>query len=324
MATAVEKSIIISAEVQKEGFIAHNFDAIKSAVEDKIKPYMGLIFQDEDIRDAKGTLADLRKMRTSIEDKRKAIKKQWNQPYDEFEAKVKEIVAVIDKPIAEIDDQVKDYQARKKEEKKTECEGIIEGILASIDDDNDREFVTACGVTFDERWLNATTAISQVEKDVFDQVKKILGDASSIADVCEGDEMLTDLLVDYKRSKDLSAVLRRRKDILEARAAAKKRKEEQEAKKAAEAERKAQELNETSTSTEDTPVPENVSQGPDEAPVEQEAPSRLNLAFSLEGTSGDLADIMAIIRSKTDVRVTRLYGHVDAEGSSFWTAKKEN
>ena len=106
---ATEKSIVISAEV-KRGEIINNFAAIKAQVAAKVAPYMGLVFGDEDIRDAKSTVAELRKMRTAIEDKRKAIKKQWNEPYAAFEDEVKQITAIIDEPIEEIDTQIKSFE----------------------------------------------------------------------------------------------------------------------------------------------------------------------------------------------------------------------
>lgn len=320
-----EKNIVITTEV-KQGEIINNFAAIKDQVEKKIAPYMGLVFGDDDIKDAKTTLADLRKMRTTIEDKRKSIKKQWNEPYVAFENQVKEITEIIDRPIAQIDEQVKDYEARRKEKKRNEVDGMIDKIISEIEDDGDREFVLACGITGDERWLNATTALSQVEKDVTAQIERILNDSATITEVCEGDDMLTDLLVDYQNSKDLSAVLRRRKELLDRRESARKMKEAQEARRAMEeASRKAQKEAEEAETTVAPPAEPEAPQVPEEAPAAntRKQPD-IRTAFVLQGSLEDLQKALGALREMENITITRLFEHSDNERPSYWTTNKEN
>lgn len=294
---ATEKSIVISAEV-KRGEIINNFAAIKAQVAAKVAPYMGLVFCDEDIRDAKSTVAELRKMRTAIEDKRKAIKKQWNEPYAAFEDEVKQITAIIDEPIEEIDTQIKSFEERRKLEKRDECNAVVDSLVDVIEQDGDRDFVKACGIVFDERWLNATTAISQVEKDVTAQIDKILTDAKTITEVCEGDDLLTELLVEYQSSRDLPTVLLKRKRMVEQREAAERlaalRKSESDAKKS-EAEIDA--------------LPQ--------AEPQKETQKTMRMAFVLEGPLDQLKAALSYVRSTDGITVTRLYRH-GTDQNEFW------
>lgn len=294
---ATEKSIVISAEV-KRGEIINNFAAIKAQVAAKVAPYMGLVFSDEDIRDAKSTVAELRKMRTAIDDKRKAIKKQWNEPYAAFEDEVKQITAIIDEPIEEIDTQIKSFEERRKLEKRDECNAVVDSLVDVIEQDGDRDFVKACGIVFDERWLNATTAISQVEKDVTAQIDKILTDAKTITEVCEGDDLLTELLVEYQSSRDLPTVLLKRKRMVEQREAAERlaalRKSESDAKKS-EAEIDA--------------LPQ--------AEPQKETQKTMRMAFVLEGPLDQLKAALSYVRSTDGITVTRLYRH-GTDQNEFW------
>lgn len=305
-----EKNIIITAEV-KQGEIINNFSAIKAQVAAKVAPYMGLIFQDEDIKDAKTTLADLRKMRTVIEDKRKAIKKQWNEPYDAFEKEVKQITSLIDQPIGEIDSQIKDFEERRKQDKRKECDALIDTILEEIEADDDRDFVKACSIVFDERWLNATTALSQVQKDVEAQIDKIFADAKTITEVCEEDELLTELLVSYQSSKDLSAVLMMRKRMVEQREAASRlaetRKAQQEALRAKQTEE-----------TKETPWTKPVEQTelPQAQPETQASPAP-SIAFVVEGPVESLKALVAHLKAQEELEVRRLYRHT-AHGFAHW------
>jgi hypothetical protein len=312
-----EKNIIITAEV-KQGEIINNFSAIKAQVEAKIAPFVGLVFRDDDIRDAKGTLADLRKMRTVIEDKRKAVKKQWNEPYDAFEKEVKQITEIIDRPIMEIDAQIKDFEERRKQAKREECDAIIDLLLDAIENDGDRDFVKACTIVFDERWLNATTAITQVEKDVKAQIDKILADAKTITEVCEADDMLTDLLVEYQSSKDLSAVLMRRKRMVEQKEAAARlaetRKAEQEARRA---QQEAQEAKQAEEPKERTWLnPEVKTELPQAEPEAQASPNP-SIAFAVEGPVDALKALVAYLKASKDLEVRRLYRHT-AHGFVHW------
>jgi hypothetical protein len=67
----------------------------------------------------------------------------------------------------------------------------------------------------------------------------MIRDINSIQDICEGDEMLPTLLVEYQRTKDLAGTLQKRKTLLAQREAVKKMQEEADAKKKAEEEAKA-------------------------------------------------------------------------------------
>jgi hypothetical protein len=289
-----DKNIIITTEV-RQGEIINNFAAIKAQVEAKIAPFMGLVFQDENIKDAKATLADLRKMRTVIEEKRKAVKKQWLEPYETFEKEVRQITEIIDRPIVEIDAQIKDYEERRKQAAREECEALIDTIIDEIESDDDRDFVKACSIVFDERWLNATTAISQVEKDVRAQIDKILADAKTIMEVCEGDEILTDLLIDYQNTRDLAAVLMKRKRIIEQREAAARladaRRAQQEALESKQAEKV--QINQ---------VPEQ--NAPGQAQIRSD---RTCIAFAVAGTVEALKALVTELNGKKELAVRRLY-----------------
>jgi hypothetical protein len=306
----MQKSIVITTQV-KRGEIINNFADIRAQVAAKVAPYMGLIFGDDDIRDAKGTLAELRKMRSAIEDKRKAIKKQWNEPYDEFEKEVRQITEIIDGPIGEIDAQIKDYEERRRLAKREECEAIVSAVVESIEDEGERDFVKACSIVFDERWLNATTATTQVEKDVQAQVDKILADSRTITEVCEDDDMLTELLVEYQGSKDLAGVLMKRKRLVEQRDAAERlrasRQAEAEIKKAmaAPVELKYQEKELPATGSF-----EHLVSGAD-------APKKIKMAFVLEGTLEQLKTALGYVRTTDGVTVTRLYKHGSGSGE-YW------
>ena len=68
-----------------------NYQELKKDIAEKTLPYKGLIVTEDAIPVAKSDLANLRKLEKAIDDRRKAVKKEFNAPYMEFEAKIKDI-----------------------------------------------------------------------------------------------------------------------------------------------------------------------------------------------------------------------------------------
>ena len=99
-----ELSLVISQPdegkfLQKIGW---NKEQIMNAVMEITKQYTGLTYTEEQMQDAKKDRATLNAMRKDISDRRIQVKKALMAPYEAFEAEVKEVVAMIDEPIAMI------------------------------------------------------------------------------------------------------------------------------------------------------------------------------------------------------------------------------
>lgn len=94
-----------------------NYKELKKEIAEKTAPYKGLIVTEDAIPEAKTDLANLRRLEKAIDDRRKDVKKEYNAPYMEFEAKVKDILSDIQTAIENIDGQVKGFEAKSDEEK---------------------------------------------------------------------------------------------------------------------------------------------------------------------------------------------------------------
>lgn len=108
----------------KAGSIETNFVDIEAKLKAEMSAYEGMEVTDENLADSKKDLAFLRKVKKSINDKKVDIKKQYMQPYTEFEDKCKQLIAVVDKPIEEIDKQIKDFDVKRIADKKVALEKL--------------------------------------------------------------------------------------------------------------------------------------------------------------------------------------------------------
>ena len=99
-----------------------NFEQLKAELEPRMQKYASLVVSEEGITAAKKDKADLNKLKTAVEDQRKAVKKQCLELQTTFEAQCRELTAMIDEPITAIDRQLKAFEEQRRQEKYKELE----------------------------------------------------------------------------------------------------------------------------------------------------------------------------------------------------------
>lgn len=240
---------------QKNGVIGFNFEEIKEKLNSELEIYKNMIFTEDSKAEAKKTIASLRKLKKSVNDKKLEVKKSFMIPYTNFEAQVKELDNLIDEPINFINNQVEEFERRRVEEKKSLISEIYTEIMA---DHGEASGYLPLQRIYDSKWENATTtkkAITEAIAERVDHVEKDLGIIRSM-----GSEFEDKGIEKYKATLELSDAIevmnqyqKQKEEILRRQEEEAKRKAEEEARKASEAD-----------SVIDTPM--------QEAPVTQTAP----------------------------------------------------
>lgn len=146
------------------GAINTNYEAVKAQLAEWVKPYENVVFTEETKVDAKKTVAELRKLKKSIDDDRKAVKKQWMAPYEKFEAEVKELLAMVDRPINFINGQVEAFEQKRLEERKAEIEAIYEEEIGDL-----RDFLPIYRI-MNEKWNNSSTTAKAIRKGMTEAI----------------------------------------------------------------------------------------------------------------------------------------------------------
>ena len=119
---------------QTAGKIDCNLDEIKDAVALQMTAYKELEVTESNIAERKSDLATLRKIYKAVDDKRKSIKKEFLQPYEEFEAQVKDVLSVINEPIGLIDGKLKEFDAKRVEEKQAHLHELYKANIEDLAD----------------------------------------------------------------------------------------------------------------------------------------------------------------------------------------------
>lgn len=142
------------------GEIQTNFDEIEKQLAEELRQYDGIIFTEDTRIEAKKTVADLRKLKKSIDDSRKEVKAQWMEPYNRFEARVKQMTAIVDKPINYINGQVDAFETKRLEERQAEIQRIYNEEIGELG-----EFLPLFRIQSD-KWQNASTSSKAIRKEM--------------------------------------------------------------------------------------------------------------------------------------------------------------
>ena len=197
--------------------ISFNYEEIKSEVAEKVKHYANLVYTEDQIKDAKSDRATLNKFVKALEDKRKEIKKQCLEPYEKFEAQMKEIIAIVNEPIAMIDNQVKEYEELKKSEK-------LANIQAYFDEKNTYDFLKLDDI-MNHKWLNASVSMKSIQEAIDERLLQIAKDIATLSTLPEFGFEATEV---YKTTLDVNKAIneaKRMSDIAKAKAEAEKQEE---------------------------------------------------------------------------------------------------
>ena len=178
--------------------IEFNFSELKQEIEERTASYVGLVYSEDQIKDAKKDAAMLRKFTKALSDERIRVKKDLMKPYEEFEGKIKELTGIVDKAIGEIDVQIKSYEEQKKQEK---LENIQE-YYNSIEED-DLKWLGFPAI-YNEKWLNASVSMKSIQEEINARLEQIKNDLATLSNLPEFGFEATEV---YKTSLDMNKAI---------------------------------------------------------------------------------------------------------------------
>ena len=153
-----------SIEVRYENglIVFDDYEAFKIRAQEARDYLMQLDVSPESEQECKRTVAAARKITDQLNQKKISVKKAVLEPYNDFEAKVKEIMAIVTEGENVARDKLKAIDDQRREEKKAEIKRIWDARCGS--------FISGAYLTFEhflqDRHLNKTVPISEVEHEM--------------------------------------------------------------------------------------------------------------------------------------------------------------
>lgn len=168
---------LVISPLQKMEAIKFNYEELKGGLTASLEKYQNLVYTPSNIKEAKDDCATLNALKKSLNDEKIKIKKEFMVPYDDFEAKIKELIELVDKPASEIDKQVKIFEEAEKAKKREVIEKIYQENIGSY-----AEFIPLAKI-YDSRWENKTYKETDITKEIQDVAKKTASDLKVIEDL---------------------------------------------------------------------------------------------------------------------------------------------
>jgi hypothetical protein len=204
-----------------------NIQLLKQELADRLDYYKSLIVTEDGIKDAKADKAALNKLKAAIDEQREEAKRQVMALYNPLEKECKELLAMIDEPIAAIDGQLRAFDEKKKAEKFAALVEFFEQI-------NTLDFVKLEHV-LNPKWGNVTVKLDTLKDEISGAIQAIVDDYAEIKELYADSPMLTAIMQRFETTRDKGAALAYAAEI---------ERKEQQRKAAEEAQKKAWESTE--------------------------------------------------------------------------------
>lgn len=241
---------------QTPGTVTWNYEDLKKAITNALEVYKTTEYDDSNIGQAKKDRAMLNKLSKSVNARKIEIKKKCLEPYELIETQAKELMTIIQEPIAVIDERLTEYETvRRKKARAAILEYMqkaFEGIEQQIAD-------KAKNALYDDRWENATAKKSEWQTAIDARADAIRSDLQVLAGI---EEKFRSYAMDaYRPNLRLADAMQKVQELRAQEAAILKRQQEEERRRRQEelakreAELVAQNQQEEATQTSGYPEP---------------------------------------------------------------------
>lgn len=249
----------------KLGVIKTNLNELEAYVNENLAKYQGLVYTDDQIKDAKTDRRNLNNLGKAINDWRIRQEREFNEPFAAVKEQCNRVVGRIKETSGEIDSQVKAYEQSKKEQKKQQIAAYWDEIKLH---DIPLEQI------FDERWLNVTCSEKEWKTALDRRKERITMDLASFANYADA-KMCEFMITEYMKTLDVQMCLDRWNEQVEAERRAEEAKARAEAIRQAREEetRRRAEMAAQRAAEESRPAPQ-------EDPAPQEAPDPRDFLYS--------------------------------------------
>ena len=273
--------------VKQLPIIVEQLAQVKEAVIARVETATSLVCTDETVKEVKKARAELNNEFKAWEEKRKEVKTAVMTPYEKFEAVYKDCVSdTYKKADAELKAKIDGVEKELKDRKAVEVKTYFAEYLAS-------RYIDF--VTFEQAGINVTLSASI--KSLKEQAKAFIDKISDDLALIDTQEHKAEILVEYKKTLNVSTAITSVTAHFKAIEDEKKRIEEAEARRAAEEQR----LAEIRTAAPE-PVMEPVTEvtAPVEVPVEEKPQQKeqlCTLRFTVTATKAKLKELKTFLNN---------------------------
>lgn len=187
-----------------EATIASNMDALEAHVKKVVAEYEGATYDlasDQAVKEAKHDRSYLNGIKKEIDERRKAVKREYNKPLDAFERRCKQITAIIDESTDAIKAQLDEAEQTRKDALYSRLQQHYEefaGLLAPV---------VPYERLHEPQWLNKTFGEIKAQQALEAKVSDVARDWETLKAQQEAMPHYADAEREFFRTLDLGAAL---------------------------------------------------------------------------------------------------------------------
>jgi len=173
--------------------IQYDLTDLKKQIEQVKEQYGNLVVGENDIPKAKEIRANLNKLNKEMSRKRIDLVREIKEPISQFENEIKVLEVDIKETSEKINEQIKDYEEK---EKKDKLDLIVKSDLW-------QDYMI-----FDEKWLNKTYKLEEIEYELKQQEQRFSNNALAIATTCQNLKLDSEKYIDLlKKNTPINEIL---------------------------------------------------------------------------------------------------------------------
>lgn len=195
----MEELVLQQIIVQQGSVVFSDFERIKLEAIELAEKINLVEVDDENIKQSKKMIAAVNNKIKELEARRITIKKAMLEPYNQFEAQVKEIVGIVKEAEDVVRQQVKQLEEMDRQQKQNELQQIFESRIRHY------SFRNLFGFSdfLKPKHLNKTQSIEATEKEMVDFFKRLATDLKVIESLPNAEATLSA----YIDTKDLAVAM---------------------------------------------------------------------------------------------------------------------
>jgi len=170
----------------------NRYGEMKEIVQGFADKYTNLAFTRDDKKGAEEVRSKLLEIREKFESERKTIKKAYNEPLNEYEGKIKKLNSLIDVPLNQIRNGLKEIENAERDERSEALDKVLELKFEGLDIE----------ITANSTWTNAGMWTSKLNptKKLNDEIDKLIQDALKEK---EYQEAQVKILTEFCKAQDI-------------------------------------------------------------------------------------------------------------------------
>ena len=178
--------------------IIFNYEEVRDALEERMQIYREIEVTETNLPERRRDIATLRKIAKAVEDRRREVRTAYLAPYQDFEAKTKELIAIIQQPVDLLSRQVQRYEERQREAKQKQIQEYFTKAAAGTH--------LRFDAVFRKEWRNASVSMKSICAEINDRIRSYQADLDALR--AFGSEAEEDALAMYHRTGQLSDAIR--------------------------------------------------------------------------------------------------------------------